>query len=332
VGEIASQLFRSTTVKPSRSGRRRADQWANVWGAEPVDTDTVRIRGVCLFERIEEGRYRATPWAIELGQSYRASPGDHGWLARLGEILARYDPRLRTLLWHLGALDYRLRLPPDEPTVGMGDLALLSPTGESLFPLQAEDPGNLNALLQAHRDRAIGPFWQERFARLGYQVGRPIGAIVGVKRREPSFSRLTVTIAWALQVYRDLRVLAEDDDRHLTVNRELAEEFFSPALYDDLWARQVGPAFLLALYQTFQARRRPDGYAVYADLRQRVISQGAAASAEDFDQQFRAYLREGRLQIVRHAQGLRADGPGYQDQPDHQLIELIFDRKYTYSP
>jgi len=332
--EITQKLFLSQE-RTASSRRSRANMWRNIWDVERVDDWTARVRGVCLVEAVNENRYQLTDWTVEMCAAYRDDPAGIAWRARLADILARFDPRLRILLYHLGALGYTLQLPrptPDQSRIiapSLRTLTLHGPGDEHLTPFQPDSPTALNRLMRAELDVAIGPFLAERMARLGLPVEAGFASLTGIKGSEPDVDRVHVTYTRALKVFQDLGILAEDGSRYeLSVDHQRATELLSLAVYADLFQPQRHPPFLVALHAAYLAELSSDGYAAYDGLRRRVTA-NLGLGDDDFHRRFRAALKANQITILRHARGLPSDGPGYEGQPEYQLLDLGFAQNYA---
>ena len=138
-----------------------------------------------------------------------------------------------------------------------------------------------------------------------------------------------VTYTRALKVFQDLGILVEDGSRYeQSVDHRRAAELLSPAVYADLFQPQRHPPFLVALHAAYLAELSSDGYVAYDGLRRRVTA-NLGLGDEEFHRRFRAALKANQITILRHARGLPSDGPGYEGQPEYQLLDLRFAQNYA---
>lgn len=332
--DITRNLFLSQE-RTASSWRSRANSWRNIWDVEQVNEDTVRIRGVCLVEAIEEDRYQLADWTVKMCAAYRDDPSGIGWRAYLADILGRFDPRLRILLFHLGALGYSLEFPrpsPDRSPIiapPLRSTALHGPENDLVTPFEVASPTNLNHLMRTNLRVTVGPFLSERMSRLGVPTEAGFASLTGIKGCEPDMDRIHVTYSRALMLFQDIGILTEDGSRYnLSVDHRRAVALLSSGVYADLFRPQRHPPFLVALHAAYQAELTSDGYVAYDALRRRVTA-NLGLGEEEFRRRFHTALKTDQITVLRHSRGLPSDGPGLEGQPEYQLLDMRFSQNYA---
>lgn len=219
--QIAEELFGLTYAGERKP--KRENQITNIFGMVQIADDKLLIRGINLFRRItppgwqmvsgmkvwerDSDEWAPTEAALALGAAYRQDAGGIRWQQMLAEQLARYEPRLRVLLYLL-CRGRELRF--ETPVFFGGDSARALLTGDTPFHLFENAGAAFNTLLIRHADVALGPWWQAEIRQAGFDLADG-WHLEGAMNRQPSTNMINSALKTGLAIFAALGILVERD-------------------------------------------------------------------------------------------------------------------------
>lgn len=219
--QIAEELFGLTYADDRKP--KRENLITNVFGAVQIAEDKLLLRGINLFRRVtphgwqmvsgmkvwerDSDKWAPTDAALALGAAYRSDPGGIRWQQVLAGQLARYEPRLRVLLYLLGH-GRRLRFETAAFFGGNSAHALL--TDDSPFRLFENAGAAFNTLLTQHADIAVGPWWRAETEQAGFTLAED-WRLEGAMNRQPSTNMINYALKTGLYIFTALGILVERD-------------------------------------------------------------------------------------------------------------------------
>ena len=308
VKEIREELFLSAQRGTNGKKRRRRILWQNIWDVERENEDTLRVRGLPLFEENKPGLYGVTDIGKSLGDLYKQGSGR--WKEYLSEIILKFDPRLRLIIYLMSKHGCDLVKKPS--------YSLRSKDVGFLNILERTEAQNLDSLLKKYGDEAVGQFI---LSRAGLQ-DEGVSTIEGVKHSSTSMDKSTLTSALRceFQLLADIGIADDLRDR-ISLNYSKAKEVLGRDIYYDLFNTAVAQDFISALYSAYANKIRPNGIISFNDLKRETLRLFPETS---FDHAFEQAIKDGQVRIISSAQGLRSDGEGYKGEKQQQLLELSF--------
>jgi len=344
--EVYTVIFKTPTGPTTRT---KYDWVSTVFGIEvDVDEREVVIDGIGLIEKVDDDHYRLTEAAVELGQSYACDPGGQGWRLTFAEILARFDVRTRTVLYHMGILGYGLYFPDDPTLNGFGTKmihAQLVSRGETI-PFLAEVSETkrtpegrtkvFNQLMDRYRLEALGPFLMGKIEERGLDLSAGVefqGGKFTFQGRtkvfpEPSTNDLHLYLKQSLSLFVDVGVLIHDPARRAwSVDYRCANEVFSPGVSADLFTDRRDELFYAVLRKTYAKLADQEGLAHVRLLRDQVCDALDVAAGQRigyFNRQVARLLGEGRVSIGKTLGWHGSATEALFGDRSKEYVELVF--------
>lgn len=219
--KVAEELFGLTYAEDGKP--KRENLITNVFGVVQIAEDKLLLRGINLFRKITPPGYQMvsgmkvwergsdewmpTEAGLALGAAYRGDATAIRWQQMLAEQLARYEPRLRTLL-HLLCHGRKLRF--ETAAFFGGDSALALLTGDVSFRLFENAGAAFNTLLTKHAEIAVGPWWKTEIRQAGFELADG-WRLEGAMNRQPSTNMINSALKTGLYIFAALGILVEHD-------------------------------------------------------------------------------------------------------------------------
>lgn len=341
--EVKTQVFERLLVpqkgNPDKLRARRGSLINNVFGLEVRSPDSVRLRGINLFRRVEsagEGTpaFRLSLDGQRLAEAYRQDKEGVTWRGILAQVLAKFEPRTRILLHCLGHLGYRLRFSNRESADSSffsypARAALLCGPDAAPECLQVLRPVRvakgevppINTLMRDHLAVAIGPHWLAELQSAGIVTDRP-WILHGSVGPEPSDDEIGVYLKCPLGLLRDLQILRfQDGDWFVDLHN--AWTHLGSEVCSDLLPEAQTADFYSVLRRQYAVLQDEERMAQAALLAQQVCQELVISQAE-FDRQLLQLIYDGRVRLGRSWRGQLRHGRGLFGEVDKQFVELFF--------
>jgi len=311
--------------------------WDDIFGIEILDQNIVKVRGMNLFQRNNNGKYVLSDDAKELLSLYNENSEGIEWKIKFVEILSKYNIRVRTILYYIGRLGYKLRFSNINENGFFSNPAkdsALVKNNEEIFFLRKnnENTGEMhpfNQLMDKHINDIIGPFILEYIKNCGINTDRDI-ILTPVKGNEPSTRHIESVLKIALSIYKDLKILVYDNSLW-KIDYQRAKEILNQEIVSDLFPSKDDPlkVFKKLLFKGYNEYKNSDGLIQHEKLAQ-YIGKELNISHNDLYSYVCRNIQNleynGNLRIIRHKRGLPIDGIGLCGNQDYQYIEIEFIR------
>ncbi len=335
IGEDLFNLSYSSRRKPHRE-----HVLTNLFGLLQIADDKLLLRGINLFKRVTPNGChivsgmkvweRVTDeWipaeaAVELGKVYHSDPADNRWRQLLAEQLARYEPRVRLLLY---LLSHGAQLEFASPGYFSGNTQNTKLITDKPYELFGQHGAAFNPLLFEYGDTAIGPWWHTEIEGAGFDLV-PNFKIEGAMNRPPSISHINSSLKTALYIFVELGILCTrngtwqvDGDRfgqHLSpelTSELIGPQFTKPDLSND-WKRLAHVVTTLADQQGFVIASEAVSY--WGELTDLPMREWPTA----FDALVRRGIFEGRVEVLDRHLGQPRMGRGLFDDDNMRMVKL----------
>ena len=257
--------------------------------------------------------------AFQLGESYQQAPSGFRWPQLLAEQLARYEPRVRVLLYLLSH-GHTLQFESPKYFGGNTQRTILTDAGKS-YELFGQNWEAFNALLFDYADIAIGPWWREEILAAGFELADNF-CIEGAINGPPSTFKMTSPLKTALYVFKILKIFVEQNGEWF-----IDPLAFSQNLSPDLSQELIGSKYLNPNFSDVwqQAIADQQGFVIAAEAASHWGELTDLPMREwptAFDALVRRGIFEGRVEVLDRHLGQPRMGRGLFDDDNMRMVKL----------